>query len=233
MSPGVERQSKKATLLDLLHRPLSAMKKEEQTRRYVAMCAVDLHPFSMFSSAAFQWYLGGFSPSFITEKPHPTTITRHLDELCSGVRDGITAQLVAQYESVKKVGWTGPWMSIQVDATSTHNTEFFTVSFSWISPDWRGMEQVNYCTKAFPGRHGADEIEPWLRQVGILNFKFQLSCGTINIKKNRYCICCWKHSSSSFMLNITQEMATLLDLCLPLSLIPAYLYTDSAFGPPL
>ena len=21
---------------------------------------------------------------------------------------------------------------------------------------------MNYCTKAFPGRHGADEIEPWL-----------------------------------------------------------------------
>ena len=104
MSPGVEPPSKKGTLLDLLHRPLSATKKEEQTRRYVAMCAVDLHPFSMLSSAAFQWYLGGYSPSFITEKPHHTTINRHLDELCSGVRDGITAQLIAQYESVKKVG---------------------------------------------------------------------------------------------------------------------------------
>ena len=53
-------------------------------------------------------------------------------------------------------------MNIQVDATSTHNTEFFAVSFSWISPDWRRIERVNYCTKAFPGRHGADEIEPWL-----------------------------------------------------------------------
>ena len=42
---------------------------------------------------------------------------------------------------------------------------------------------MNYCTKAFPGRHGADEIESWLRQVGIFNFKFQLSCRTIfNIK---------------------------------------------------
>ena len=184
MSPGVEPLSKKGTLLDLLHRPLSATKKEEQTRRYVTMCAVDLHPFSMLSSAAFQWYLGGYSPSFITENPHHTTINRHLDELCSGVRDGITAQLVAQYEPVKKVGWTGPWMSIQVDATSTHHMEFFTVSFSWIAPDWRRMERVNYCTKAFPGRHGAEEIEPWLRQVGILNFKFQLSCRTIFYIKN-------------------------------------------------
>ena len=177
MSPGVEHPSKKGPLLDLLQRPLCTTKKGEKTRRYVAMCAVDLHAFSMLNSAAFQWYLGGYSPSFITEKPHHTTINRHLDELCSGVQDGITAQLVAQYESVKKMGWTGPWMSIQVDATSTHNTEFFTVSFSWISPDWRGIERVNYCTKAFPGRHSADEIEPWLRQVGILisNFLVVLS----------------------------------------------------------
>ena len=43
---------------------------------------------------------------------------------------------------------------------------------------------MNYCTKAFPGRHGADEIEPWLRQVGILKFKFQLSCRTIFKTKN-------------------------------------------------
>ena len=104
MSPGVEPPSKKRTLLDLLQCPLSATKKEEQTRRYVAMCGVDLHTFSMLNSSAFQWYLGGYSPSFITEKPHHTTINRHLDELCSGVRDGFMAQLIAQYGSVKKVG---------------------------------------------------------------------------------------------------------------------------------
>ena len=104
MSPGVEPPSKKGTLLDLLQRPLSATKKKEQTRRYVAMCAVDLHTFSMLNSAAFQRYLGGYTPSSITEKPHHTTINRHLDELCSGLRDGIAAQLVAQYGSVKKVG---------------------------------------------------------------------------------------------------------------------------------
>ena len=70
-------------------------------------------------------------------------------------------------------------MNIQVDATSTHNTEFFTVSFSWISPDWRRMERVTYCTKAFPGRHGADEIEPWLRQVGILSSNFLVLSSTL------------------------------------------------------
>ena len=70
-------------------------------------------------------------------------------------------------------------MNIQVDATSTHNTEFFTVSFSWISPDWRRMKQVSYCTKAFPGRHGADEIEPGLLQVCILSSNFLVLSSTL------------------------------------------------------
>lgn len=158
----------------MMIRPMTAAKREEQNRRYVAMCAVDLLPFSMLDSPAFQWFLGGYSPAFIKDKPHHTTLDRHLDELCSGVRDSITALLVAQYESVKRLGWTGPWMSIQVDATSTHNTEYFTVSFSWIAPDWSRMERVNHCTKAFPGKHGGEEIEPWLREVCVSFFLYCL-----------------------------------------------------------
>ena len=75
------------------------------------------------------------------------------------------AMLAAQYESVKKMGWTGPWVSLQVDATSTLNTEHYTVSFSWIAEDWSERKQVALCTRAFPGRHTAEDVAPWLRNV--------------------------------------------------------------------
>lgn len=144
---------------------LGKAQQEEQNRRYVAMCAVDFRPFSMFNSSAFRWYLGGFSPAYIQNPMHATTIDGHLDQLCLDVRSAMMAKLTEQYESVQATGWNGPWISIQCDATSTNNCEYFTVSFSWIPPDFSGMERVAFCTKEFPGRHTAEKIEPWLRQV--------------------------------------------------------------------
>ena len=47
---------------------LTKTRQEEQDRRYVAMCAVDFRPFSMFDTPAFRWCLGGFSPAYI-QKP--------------------------------------------------------------------------------------------------------------------------------------------------------------------
>lgn len=144
---------------------LTKTQPEEQDRRYVAMCAVDFRPFSMFETPAFRWYLGGFSPAFVQKPMHGTTIDRHLDGLVSDARTAMTARLTEQYESVQAAGWNGPWISIQCDATSTNNSEYYTVSFSWVPPDFSGMERVAFCTKEFPGRHSADEIEPWLRQM--------------------------------------------------------------------
>ncbi|CAM9258714.1 unnamed protein product, partial [Pylaiella littoralis] len=100
---------------------LGKAQQEEQNRRYVAMCAVDFRPFSMFDSPAFRWYLGGFSPAYIQNPMHATTIDGHLDQLCLDVRSAMTAKLTEQYESVQAAGWNGPWISIQCDATSTNN----------------------------------------------------------------------------------------------------------------
>ena len=85
-------------------------------------------------------------------------------------------EFTEHYESVQAMGWLGPWVSIQCDATSTNNTEYFTVSFSWIPPDWSGMERVAVGTKAFPGRHTADDIELWIRQVSKFQIQHRL-CG--------------------------------------------------------
>lgn len=164
---GVSRNQKKGkgAITALLHRPLSLEQQQEQDRRYVAMCAVDLRPYNMSATAAFQHWLGGYSPELVKKTIHRTTINKNLESLCADVRAVMTAKLAAHYESVKKRGWTGPWISMQCDATSTNNTEYYTVSFSWVPEDWSGMERVAFCTRAFPGKHTAAEVEPWLREV--------------------------------------------------------------------
>lgn len=144
---GVSRNQKKGkgAITALLHRPLSLEQQQEQDRRSVAMCAVDLLPYNMSATAAFQRWLGGYSPELVKKTTHRTTINKNLESLCADVRAVMTAKLAAHYEFVKKRGWTGPWISMQCDATSTNNTEYYTVSFSWVPEDWSGMERVEFC----------------------------------------------------------------------------------------
>ena len=65
-----------------------------------------------------------------------------------------------------QAGWYGPFVGIQMDMTTVFNTEYITMALSFVSEDW-GMERVTVCTKAFPGKHTQDEIEPWIRKVSL------------------------------------------------------------------
>ena len=95
----------------------------------------------MINTPAFCWYLGGFSPAYIEKEMHKSTVEGHLDSLCADVRAAVTARLTEQHKSVQVLGWNGPWISIQCDATSTNNLEYYNVSFSWVPPDFSGMER--------------------------------------------------------------------------------------------
>lgn len=62
----------------------------------------------------------------------------------------------------------GPLDQHPVRRHDTRNSEWCTVSFSWVSADSCGMERVAFCTKEVSGRHEtADHIKPWLRQVRV------------------------------------------------------------------
>ena len=85
----------------------------------------------MSATPAFKWYLGGFSQPYVQETIHLDTIANNLENLSSEVRAAIMKKFTEHYESVQAMSWLGPWVNIQCDATSTNNTEYFTVSFSW------------------------------------------------------------------------------------------------------
>lgn len=147
-------------------RPLTQKERHEHNRRYVIFCALESRPFNMAAGAAFRYFIGGFSPSYASQTIHPETVNKHLIELSTEVNTAITAKLRAQHDSVTKLGWYGPFVGIQMDMTTVFNTEYITVALSFVSEDWC-MERVTVCTKAFPGKHTQDEIEPWVRKVSL------------------------------------------------------------------
>lgn len=155
-----------------MHRAMSKKQREEQDRRYVILCASEMRPISMSSGAAFQYFIGGLSPSYVSQTIHQTTIDRHLDALFMEVKTAITVKLQEHVTSVRKMGWYGPCVSAQVDLTTANNVEYATMSLSWVPQDWSEMERVTVCTKAFPGRHTQEELEPWLRKVSFTFFYF-------------------------------------------------------------
>ena len=111
-------------------------------------------------------FIGGFSPSYASQTIHPETVNKHLVELSTEVNTAIIAKLRAQHDSATKLGWYGPFVGIQMDMTTVFNTKYITVPLSFVSEDWC-MERVTVCTKAFPGKHTQDEIEPWVRKVSL------------------------------------------------------------------
>lgn len=158
----------------MLIRPITAKEKEELHTRYVIMCCVDIRPFSMASQPGFQYFIGGLHPSYAQSTIHHSTMERILDDLAKKVRAGIIAKLEEHINSAKELGYDGPFFGLQSDMTSTSGTEFCTLAVSFVPKGATEMERLTLTTKAFPGRHTADDIVPWLRKVSsgidVLNF---------------------------------------------------------------
>lgn len=146
-------------------RDMSATEREKQHMKYVIMCCVDVRPFSMAMNVGFQYFIAGLSPSYARSAIHHTTIERILDRLADDVRLAIIAKLKKQIDSAKELGYEGPVFGLQSDMTSSNGTEFCTFSVSFVPEGAMEMERLTLTTKAFPGRHTAEDIAPWIREV--------------------------------------------------------------------
>ncbi|CAN0351513.1 unnamed protein product [Pylaiella littoralis] len=131
------------------------------------MCCVDMRPFSMAHPAGFQYFVGGLSPAYVTETIHKSTLSNILDALAADVRANLITTLKDHVDSCKKLGWGGPFFGVQSDLTSTHGTEFCTLTVSFIPRGHTEMERLTLTTKAFPGTHTASDVDPWIREVSL------------------------------------------------------------------
>lgn len=147
--------------------PMTPTEKRKHQVRYVIMCCVDMRPFSMAHRAGFQYFVGGLSPAYVTETIHKSTLSNILDALAADVRANLITKLKDHVDSCKKLGWGGPFFGVQSDLTSTHGTEFCTLTVSFIPRGHTEMERLTLTTKAFPGTHTASDVDPWIREVSL------------------------------------------------------------------
>ena len=85
------------------------------------MCTIDGRPCGVASGEGFRLFTVGLLPKYGESVTHRDRFNKILATLCEEVDDGIQAQLKQQYDSTRELGWTGPFVSVQMDLTTTHN----------------------------------------------------------------------------------------------------------------
>jgi len=120
----------------------------------------------MASGDGFRLFTAGLLPQYGESVIHRDTFNKILGSICEEVYDGIQAQLKQQYDSTRELGWTGPFVSVQMDLTTTHKIEYATMSVSFVPPTWNELVRLSVGTRAFPGRHTASDIEKFVKEVG-------------------------------------------------------------------
>lgn len=59
-----------------------------------------------------------------------------LGAICGEFNDGIHAHKKQQYDPTRELDWTGPFVGVQMDLTTTPNVEYATIPLSFVTPTW-------------------------------------------------------------------------------------------------
>lgn len=188
--------------------PMTAEESLPHDRRFVLMCALQtLDPASLDSSLGFRLFLDELSPGLAAwkRKGPPSAAAARANEilwdLCAGVRRGVVAALTAQSESCRRLGWTGPFVALQVDSTGVAGAgggergsgggdeEVCTASVSFVPEDFGGLVRLAIGARCF---HGGEEShaakEAWIREVGcairvLLRVAFVCVCTRVSVER--------------------------------------------------
>lgn len=169
--------------------PMTAEESFPHDRRLVLMCALrTLDPISLDSSIGLRLFLDRLSPGLAAWKRRepPAAAAARINgilwELCAGVRREVLAALKAQSESCRRLGWTGPFVALQVDSTGMARSaaaaaggnnagggdEVCTASVSFVPENFSGFVRLAIGARCF---HGGEESHPakeaWIREVVI------------------------------------------------------------------
>ncbi|CAM9768796.1 unnamed protein product, partial [Hapterophycus canaliculatus] len=155
-------------------------------RRLVLMCALQtLDPTSLDSSLGFRLFLDGLSPGYSAARrrapaSNPAAVANAiLRDLCTGVRQEIAAALKSQSDSCRRLGWTGPFVGLQVDSTGMSGgagawaggeedgggDEVCTASVSFVPQGFDGLVRLAIGARFFRGRQASDAKKAWIREL--------------------------------------------------------------------
>ena len=68
-----------------------------------------------------------------------------------------------------------PLLGAQLDLTTVANEEYITFSVSYVAEGETTITRVGLATRAFPGSHTAEDIEPWIEKVSSAKYKILAS----------------------------------------------------------
>ncbi|CAM9848077.1 unnamed protein product [Ectocarpus sp. 6 AP-2014] len=186
--------------------PMSAEDCLPHDRRFVLMCALQtLDPGSLCSDLGHRLFVGGLAPGYgagrrlarrrnglapsgssyaastaVTEGENGAraagTANAILQDLCAGVRREVASALRAHSESCRRLGWSGPFVGLQVDSTGLPGgegggggggggEEVCTASVSFVSEDFGGLVRLAIGARCFRGRQTSHAKETWIREL--------------------------------------------------------------------
>ena len=88
-----------------------------------------------------------------------------MGNLYDRVKKNVLNDLRSFREECLAVAYSGAFLGAQLDLTTAAGEEYITFSVSYVMKGSSDVSRVALSTRAFPGTHAADDIEPMIENV--------------------------------------------------------------------
>ena len=110
----------------LCHRKLTTKEREIADRRFVMWSAINFWPQNILQDVGFKLFIGTFEPDYISRAMSAEVFDGHLPRLYADLRKRVLAEIGEHRKSCLALGYTGPFLSGQVDLTTVAGEEYIT-----------------------------------------------------------------------------------------------------------
>lgn len=140
---------------------MPAYERNRANRLFTTRSVIYLGPQNIIHDDGFKF----FSSPYVVETKHNDIFYKHLRLLYDEVRANVMQGIKGLKVSCEELGRTGPYLSAQINLTTSSNDEYITLAISYALPGSDELTHVGLATRKFPGCHTADDIFRWMDEV--------------------------------------------------------------------
>lgn len=159
-----------SSLMNYMVPTMTKARKDAADRRFVLWCCIDLRPEQLRFDQGFKLFLGSLSPEYVTTTMAKSTFNQTLDELYGTVLSSVVGELRTLREENLGMGYSGPFLGAQLDLTTAAGEEYITFTVTFVKKGDTDMTRIALATRAFPGSHTAEDVQPWIEKVRRIGF---------------------------------------------------------------
>ena len=130
----------------------------------------------MRNDDGYKLHVGALRPDYIESTMSGDRFNSTLSKLYNETADEVKQGLRLHRESCLSLGYAGPFLGAQLDLTTVANEEYITFSVSYVVEGETTITRVGLATRAFPGSHTSEDIEPWIKKASVLSRLRRASC---------------------------------------------------------